>query len=197
MLLNHCKIMSTRFPAGKSSILYRWLHRDHKKVITEKKQYQSGWQCVSILDGHLILVTTIACRISGWVGGRLQAFKVIIIITVHGTSTVKLNFVWRLSSTHPEKKSTNEIKVKLESWMITRPSSPFQEIFQIGLCHLSSKLACLGHLTQHCLNLKLESKTGSLLVWDCLLPLLRFGQLDCVQPGSCFLIQHLHNLCTH
>ena len=70
MLLNYCKNMSTKFPAGKSSILYKWLHHDQNMVITEKNQYQSGWQCVSILDGHLI-VTTVACRISGWVWGKI------------------------------------------------------------------------------------------------------------------------------
>ena len=55
MLLNHCKNMLTKFPAGESWIFYRWwLHRDQNKVITKKNQYQSGWQCVSILDCHLI-----------------------------------------------------------------------------------------------------------------------------------------------
>merc|ERR1719339_733444 len=107
----------------------------------------------AFLAGHLIL-TKVACRISGeCVFGRLQAFKIIIIITVHGTSTIKLDFVCCLSSTHP-----------------------FQEIFEIRLCHLSSKLTCLGHLAQHCLDL---------------LPLFRFGQLDCVQSSPCFLVQYL------
>ena len=36
---------------------------------------------------------------------------------------------------------------------------PFQEIFEIRLCHLSSKLTCLGHLAQHCLNLNLRNET--------------------------------------
>ena len=52
-----------------------------------------------------------------------------------------------------------QMKNKFKNLMCDQRSSPFQEIFEIGPCHLSSKLTCLGHLAQHCLNLNLRNET--------------------------------------
>merc|ERR550525_938201 len=82
-----------------------------------------------------------------------MAFQVVIIIAVHGTSAVELYFVCCLTGAYP-----------------------FKEVLEIRLCHLSTQLPCLSHLTQHGFNL---------------LPLLRLGELDRVEPGSCLLVQNL------
>ena len=79
-----------------------------------------------------------------------------------------------------------------EQTHVWHPCSPFQEIFEIGLRHLSSQLTCLSHLAQHCLNLNWIIKKFLQKFRDCLLPFLRFSQLDRVQPSSGFLVQHLN-----
>ena len=136
-------------------------------------------------------MTTIACKISGW----LQAFQVVIVITVHGTSTIKLDFVWRLSSTHPEW-GTNEKQVQeFDVWsaFFTFPGDfwdrTLSSFLQVDLFGPSGTTLPQPEFEKW-------NQVSKLFVRDCLLPLLRFGQLDCVQPGPCFLVQHLHNLVT-
>ena len=149
------------------------------KRSSQKNQYQSGWQWVFVWSFHFD-------------HNCLQNIRKIIGLQGHHRHHCPWHAddqIWlclMLVQHSSWGKSTDE---QTHVW---HPCSPFQEIFEIRLRHLSSQLTCLSHLAQHCLNLNWIIKKFLQTFRDCLLPFLRFSQLDRVQPSSGFLVQHLN-----